>query len=143
MGNEEGITEVIARIGAEGGDLTLIGQKTEGAWRFRLQTHDCSAALLDEDDAAGLPTGATPSPWVNTWADAVALLDRYPWAELFPLAVHPEFREQVWTEVKRRIDDHLPKVVHEEENESDWADDAQRTRDRWRRLCDISISQNR
>jgi hypothetical protein len=101
MGNEDGNTEVVARIGADGGNLTLIGQKIEGTWRFRLQTNDCSAGFLDEDDAAGLPTGATASPWVSTWADAVALLDRYPWAELYPLTVHPEFREQVWKEVKR------------------------------------------
>jgi hypothetical protein len=137
MGNKEGNTEVIARIGAEGGHLTLIGQKTEGGWRFRLQTNDCSAEFLDEDDAAGLSTGPTASPWVNTWADAVALLDRYPWAELYPLAVHPLFREQVWEEVKRRIDDGLIKLIHEEEHESHWVDNAQTTRDRWRKLCDI------
>jgi hypothetical protein len=137
MGNKEGNTEVIAKIGGEGGDLTLIGQKTEGVWRFRLQTNDCSAEFLDEDDVAGLPTGATASPWVNTWADAVALLDRYRWAELYPLAVHPEFREQVWKEVKRRIDDRLMELVDEEKNESHWVENAQRTRDRWRKLCDI------
>ena len=137
MGNREGITEVIARIGAEGGELTLIGQRTEEAWRFRLETDDCSAEFLDEDDAAGLPSGVTASPWVNTWADAVALLDRYPWAELYPLAVHPEFHERVWEEVERRIDSRLVKLTHEEENESHRADNAQWKRDRWRKLCGI------
>lgn len=137
MGDMEAITELIARIGTEGGDLTLIGQKTEGAWRFRLQTRDCSAAFLDEDDVTGLPTGPTASPWVDTWAKAVALLNRYPWAELYPLAVHPEFREVVWKEVKCRIDDRLTRLMHEEKNERHWIDHAQRTRDRWRELCDI------
>jgi hypothetical protein len=117
--------------------LTLIGQKSEGVWRFRLETNDRSAEFLDEDDAVGLPAGATASPWVNTWADAVALLDRYPWAELYPLAVHPEFRDQVWKEVKCRIDDRLIELVGEEKNESHWVDNAQRARDRWRKLCDV------
>jgi hypothetical protein len=137
MGNKETNTEVIARISAGGGDLTLIGQKSEAVWRFRLEAKDCSAGFLDEDDAAGLPTGATASPWVDTWADAVALLDRYPWAELYPRAVHPEFREQVWKEVKCRIDDRLIKLAHKEESEIQRVDNAQRTRDRWRKLCDI------
>jgi hypothetical protein len=66
------------------------------------------------------PTIQHRSSPVTSWADAIALLDRYPWAKLHPLAVHPKFRKRVWGEVQRRLDhdggDHY-------------------ALDRWRRIC--------
>jgi hypothetical protein len=96
MDNEE----IIVQVGIEGGDLTLCGTRTDRGWLFSLKTYDCTPLLLDEEEA-GPPAEHRSSP-VNSWADAVALLDQYRWATFHPLAVHPEFRKQVWDEVQKR-----------------------------------------
>ncbi|MFP5210053.1 MAG: hypothetical protein ACLGRW_12270 [Acidobacteriota bacterium] len=128
---EDGDTEVILRVGAEGGDVTLVGRQGEGGWRFSLHVDDCSGEFLDEEDAAGLPRGIQASPWVHSWPAAVALLDRYPWTQLSPQAVHPEFREQVGQEVSRRIsggfDGDQKQAIHPL--------DAARALEDWRHFC--------
>ena len=40
---------------------------------------------------------------VDSWEEALKLLDRYPWHRLYPLRVHPEFRQKIWVEVQRRL----------------------------------------
>jgi hypothetical protein len=61
---------------------------------------------------------------VTSWTDAIALLDAYPhWAEFYPLAVHPDFRKQVWEEVESRL--------HQ-------AGSDQHNLDHWRRICEAS-----
>jgi hypothetical protein len=32
---------------------------------------------------------------VKSWSDALTLLDRYPWTQLYPLQIDPRFHEQV------------------------------------------------
>ena len=39
---------------------------------------------------------------VDDWEGALCLLDRYPWHRLFPLLVHPEFKERVLQAIKDR-----------------------------------------
>ena len=41
---------------------------------------------------------------VDTWEGALALLDRYPWHLLFPLKVHPDFKQQVIDLVRGRYE---------------------------------------
>jgi len=41
-------------------------------------------------------------PWVPNWPEALAQLDRYPWAELYSLFVHPEFRALVADELQKK-----------------------------------------
>jgi hypothetical protein len=108
------------RVGAEAGDLTLYGARTGNGWLFKLNVCDCTPLLLD-DDEAGPATQQRSSP-VTSWADAIALLDRYPWAKLHPRAVHAEFRQKVWSEVQRRLDHGA---------EDDFA------LDRWHRICEV------
>jgi hypothetical protein len=98
---------VIVSMGAEGGGVKLLGRRTaEGSWEFRRATNDSSWAMLDEkkdpNATVVLPT------WVSTWNEAVALLDRYLWALLYPIAVHPDFRAEVLVEVTRRLLDAPP-----------------------------------
>jgi hypothetical protein len=116
--------EVIVHIGAEGGDLTLYGARTGNVWRFRLNVYDCTPLLLEEDEERPVTyeAGVTSVP---SWPEAIAILDRYPWANLYPMAVHPEFRKQVWSEVQRRLDEG-------EENDS--------SLDRWRKLCKVDTN---
>jgi len=54
---------------------------------------------------------------VEAWDDALRLVDRYPWHLLYPLEVHPEFRERVWFEVERRCSDRRHRL------------------ERWREVC--------
>jgi hypothetical protein len=93
---------IIVHVGAEGGDVKLVGRRTaESAWEFRQITNDSSWAMLDEEME---PNPPAPIPiWVSTWGEAMALLDRYPWAQLYPLSVHAEFQADVLVEVTQRL----------------------------------------
>lgn len=114
--------EVILQVGVDGGDLTLYGSRTAGGWQFSLGVHDCTPLLVDEGDPAIRHTSSR----VTSWADAITLLDTYPhWAEFYPLAVHPDFRKQVWEEVERRLH-HAGRDQH--------------TLDQWRTVCEASLS---
>jgi hypothetical protein len=117
MSNEE----IIVKVGAEGGDLTLYGARSGNGWLFSLNVFDCTSLLLDEDDGGGPAIQHRSSP-VISWSDAIALLDRYPWAKLHPLAVHPEFRKKVWNEAQRRLD-------HNGDNHG--------ALNRWREICEV------
>jgi len=94
---------VILKVGAAGGSVTLLGRPIEtGEWQFAHLTVDQTEDLL-----GGTGTKQRPdSPgleWVDSWSEALALMDRYPWARLHPLAVHPEFVEPLRTAVAERL----------------------------------------
>jgi hypothetical protein len=117
--------EVILDIGAEGGSLTIVGTRAPDGWRFRLVRDETTLrALFNAEDREGLEFWHQ-TDWVQSFESALALLDRYPWHRLYPLQVHPDFRQQVWAAVQQRYD---------KERGGD-PDRLQRSRDRWRRLC--------
>ena len=89
----------IVVIGAEGGEIALVGVKIDTGWKFRIETAESTASvLLDKDDHIVMPE----RPWVATWRAALKQLDDYPWPQLFPLEIHPEFRDQVLKALKAR-----------------------------------------
>ncbi len=94
--------EVIVGIGVDGGTLALYGYRDpHRGWRFaRGMTDPQPLWLFDDEDGPDLDD---ERHWVKTWPDAMALLDRYPWALLNGLEVHPEFRERIWIEIKYRL----------------------------------------
>jgi hypothetical protein len=117
--------EVIVSVGAEGGSITLFGLKDlQNNWKFARGVDDQTPTLLTREDGGG-PAINHESGWVSTWPEAMALLDRYPWAMLSGREVHPEFRERVWVEVNQRLQ---AKDAH-----SDSA------RERWARACRAKI----
>lgn len=117
--------EVIVSIAAEGGSLTLFGRKdAKNAWKFSRGVNDQTPTLLEENDGGGQAVDHV-SGWVSTWPDAVALLDRYPWAMLGGKEVHPEFRALVWTAVTQRLHDI-------------GGSKANRAKARWARACGVS-----
>jgi hypothetical protein len=94
---------IIVHVGAEGGGVKLVGRRiAKCGWEFRRITNDSSWAMLDEEMDPNPPSAPTPI-WVSTWGEAMALLDRYPWAQLYPLAVHAEFQADVLVEVTYRL----------------------------------------
>jgi len=117
-------TEVIVSIIAEGGAITLFGRKGSNLdWQFARGLNDQTRSFLTKEDGGAGAVRHT-SDWVNTWPEAIALLDRYPWAMLRGQEVHPEFRARVWTEVNRRLDRVSP-------------DNADSRRRRWAHACGV------
>ena len=88
---------VILEVGAEGGSIRLRGVQTLAGWRFKSTMNE--AAILVEDEAV-----TRSSRWVSSLTKALATLDRYPWARLYPLSVHPSFRTRIAKAVKERLD---------------------------------------
>lgn len=81
-------TEVIIRVGTEGGAVTLLGERTASGWIFARHVIDQTPLMIDEECIEH------QSEFVDSWPAALALLSRYPWTALYPLEVHPEFRQQ-------------------------------------------------
>jgi hypothetical protein len=126
IGNTDQI-EVIVDIPAEGGSITLYGRKdSKGEWIYSRGVNDQTPTLLNDDDGGGSAI-AHSSAWVKSWPEALALLDRYPWAMLGGAAVHPEFCEHVWAEVTKRLQRQSGRRV-------------QRAKERWSRACGIAGS---
>jgi len=96
---------VVLEVGAEGGSLTLIGREGEdGAWRFARITIDQTEALFGETDVEISPPPALqPGDWVEGWEAGLQLMDRYPWAQLHAVYVHPEFVARVRVAVEERL----------------------------------------
>lgn len=102
-GSEPGVPVTILAIGAEGGSLTIFGERsTSGAWSFFLHVDETATCdLLDEEDQQWLEPRST-SPRVHSFDAAIALLDKYPWFRLCLMEVHPEFAAAVRHEVRKR-----------------------------------------
>ena len=95
---------VVLEVGAEGGSVTLIGREDEtDEWRFARITIDQSWALLGEADVEITAPDLTSLVWVDGWEAGLTLMDRYPWARLHPVYVHPDFVERVRVAVEQRL----------------------------------------
>lgn len=95
--------ETILKMGAEGGSLTIFGKrKATGAWQFRVERDETTLYdMLSEEDRAG----AVPfeqNPWIESLDAVLAQIDRYNWPRLYPMSVHPDFRDYIFKEVQKR-----------------------------------------
>ena len=89
--------EVILRAGAAGGTVTLYGVRTRQGWLF--SRNMISVGTAHAKDPACTPS-LEPSPdVVDTWPEALALIEQHQWHRLYPLHVHPDFRRQVYEAV--------------------------------------------
>lgn len=107
------VREVIVEVGAEGGRLTVIGERTPFGWSFVLATVDQTLVLIDEGGEVRGTRGKA-----STWRAALKLLDAYPWYRLYPLHVHPQFAAGILRAVKRRLA--RENSAHEERQLEDW-----------------------
>jgi hypothetical protein len=90
---------VVLKVGAEGGGIRLIAQELATGWRYRYTMLDQTLLWLDE----GGSEIRRQSQWVYEWIDALASLDKYPWANLRPLEVHPQFADRVLAAARERL----------------------------------------
>jgi Molybdopterin-binding domain of aldehyde dehydrogenase len=88
--------EIILELGAEGGSIALYGLRTERGWSFRRELIDSTSELIDE------PRLENASDVVDSWEAALELLDQYPWPMLYPISIHPEFRQKIWASLQNR-----------------------------------------
>jgi hypothetical protein len=50
--------------------------------------------------------GGSQDVWVPDWEAVLRLLDRWPWARLYPLHVHPDFSDVVLRDAQARAGEH-------------------------------------
>ena len=113
---------VVLEVGAEGGSLTLFGRSAAGAWYFARVIDDQTEALFGESGDGVVEAPSLENlEWVASWEEGLRLMDRYRWARLHPLTVHPAFVDRVRVAVEERLAD---------------VDDAgaERARGKWERL---------
>lgn len=91
--------ETIIEVAGEGGSIKLEGERDQDRWKFRLAVGQMD--LLDDDEPT--PANVRHGEWETSWPSALQRLDKYPWACLYPLAVHTDFRTEVASAVKARL----------------------------------------
>ena len=91
--------QTLLAVGCEGGRVALVGVEHAVTWQFRVESDDSTLnGFLDEDDrlARDADRGVTTGPpWVASWDEALEQLDQNPWPHLYPLEVHPGFRDLI------------------------------------------------
>lgn len=90
---------VVLSVGAEGGGIRLLAQELTTGWRYRYTMLDQTDLWLEEPGSEI----RRQSAWVYEWNAALSTLDRYPWAELHPLAVSPKFADRVLAAAGERL----------------------------------------
>lgn len=107
--------EVIVHVAGEGGGVALYGLRSEIGWLFSREFIDSATAHQDES-----PTEAR-SKIVDSWPNALALLEKNPWYMLSPVLVHPEFR----TDILKAV------LAHDARSQGNQI----RYRQKWEKLC--------
>jgi NAD-dependent deacetylase len=101
--------EVIIKLGAEGGSITLYGMKLDnGEWIFSKERNEIFDLEDEVGDQQSVPnkkvrqfnsTRGQAKSTVRGWTGALELLNQYPWKQLGPHHVHPEFATKILEEI--------------------------------------------
>jgi hypothetical protein len=97
--------EIVLKVGAEGGSLTLLRARSAGEeYHFWMDCDETTLAdFLVDGDQIGADDLRSRSGVVSSLEEAFRLLDRYPyWPSLEPLEVHPDLRLEIFREVNRK-----------------------------------------
>lgn len=86
---------LIAAFGADGGTVTLHGEPQDGVWAFCLETDESALADMMPEEAGSPATLKSRYDAGRSWAEALEVLDRYPWARMHIVDVHPAFESIV------------------------------------------------
>ena len=98
--NEVPGREIVLQAGAEGGSLTIVRYHVSGEkWQFAfIRDESTLADFLGEEDQEDLFEALDS---IATFEDAIALMNKYPWPNLYPLVVHPEYANRVMEIIER------------------------------------------
>ena len=99
--NNPETSEVILEIGIEGGSCIIKRSRTaDGNWKFVFMTDESAMAdFLDKDDPIEL---VHTYPAVDSFEEALHLMDIYPWQEFYVVYVLKEYEELFTSEKKKR-----------------------------------------
>ena len=92
--------ELILKVGAAGGSISVWSVSAkDGTRSFMVKTDESTLKeLMTKEDAAGITFKSKTGPLIS-FADALAVLGRYPWHSLYPMFVHQDFIDPVLTAV--------------------------------------------
>ncbi|OGP83094.1 MAG: hypothetical protein A2V87_07535 [Deltaproteobacteria bacterium RBG_16_58_17] len=92
--------ELILKVGAAGGSISVWSVSVkDGTRSFMVKTDESTLKeLMTKEDAAGITFKSKTGPLIS-FADALAVLGRYPWHSLYPMFVHQDFIDPVLTAV--------------------------------------------
>jgi hypothetical protein len=97
--SNSGADIVIIEIGAEGGSIKVLKRTVaNGAAEYSVQLRDQTLKFLSEDE--GGSEIRRDSAWSESWPDVIKSLGRWPWPMLYPMSIHPSYRERVLAEVE-------------------------------------------
>ncbi len=93
--------EMLLKIGGEGGSLSIRRfRATDGTWKFIFITDESTLAdFLEEEDQIELVKKYSP---VNSFEEALQLMNKYPWHEMHLITMHPEYAGAILLEKKER-----------------------------------------
>jgi hypothetical protein len=98
------LREIVLKIGAEGGSLTVLRERTvEQGWQFRIELNETTLYdMLSEEDQRGMRVeDFARTECAQTFQEALRRIDRYQWFLLYPLEIHPEYFDAVLAEVAK------------------------------------------
>jgi hypothetical protein len=101
----KGAPEIVLKVGAEGGSLTLMRARNAGEqYHFWMECDETTLAdFLVDDNEIGAGGLQSRSGVVDSLEEAFRLLDCYPyWPSLVPLEIHPDLRSEILREVNRK-----------------------------------------
>lgn len=95
--------EIILQVGAEGGSVALHRWETSpGNWTWAMETNEVALYDLLEGEDGFDSRHAVKHQYAHSFEDAIKLLDKYPWPKLYPMEVHPQFRDAILKAVLER-----------------------------------------
>lgn len=96
--------EAVLVVGGEGGELTLWRRRSSPrTWEYSTEVDDQSQLLFLPEAEAPATSTRSRTRWIDDWNTALLSLDRYPWARLHPMKVHPEFLQLIRDAVEQRL----------------------------------------
>lgn len=86
----------LLQLEGDGSEICIVGHWSSDGWEFKLETGSNRFSAIEE--TAKPP----PETLIASWRMALKKLDCYPWCQLTPVSVHPEFQDRVWQARQRR-----------------------------------------
>jgi hypothetical protein len=93
--------QIIFKIGAEEGSLTVLGRHNDaGQWQYTLVRDEAALQFLTKEFT---DKELYSDCLASSWEEVLDELDVYPWAQMYPLGpFHPDHKIRIWAAVQAR-----------------------------------------